>query len=134
MLENDPVSVRVLEGPATRIPVRVEGRHGPESGGRHAFAGRPPLARVRNIEDQQILRRWGRRDWVLATSRALEVHAATGDTDHHAIEPGMVFERSQYLGPETAAVHVDRSQQIGNGPRNAKVMRHQSHCGETLPA
>src|SRR6476469_6060975 len=59
-LKYDSIAVKILESTTANVPIRIERRHQAETGRDHAGATGVPLARVRNVEDEQMLRCWYR--------------------------------------------------------------------------
>ena len=55
VVKNDPVAVRVLEGAAALIPIRIERRHRQETRRLHSVHRRSPFLGVGEIKDQEVI-------------------------------------------------------------------------------
>ena len=130
LLQDDAIAIWVFVRAASSLPVGIERHDLFEAGGQDAGASSLPLGCLRHVEDHQVFVRGRWRDRVGATVRELEVVARTFDTEHDAVESGMVLEAADNAKAEAATVHGCASREITDWPGDSEVTRHCVSRGE----
>src|SRR5260370_33567291 len=108
VLQDDSVTVRVLEGCTVAVPVGIERRYGVEPSSPHRADGGFIFSSVREIEDQKIVLTRSPASRMTVSVGKLKMIRGAGPPQQHAVESVVVLKTEEDLESEFIALKTDQ--------------------------
>lgn len=120
VLQDYPISVRILKGRTLPIPVWVEGRNRLETQCRHAFHPRAPLGVSGQVEDYEMV--LARRSPVRMSrgARKLEVVRRATRSKHHTVEAIVALKSVEHGQPQSIPIEREKPIDVVRRPRHTQ--------------